>query len=191
MAFFLAAGCMYLSERFGVHGLAYVGLAFLGLASLSSGLRVIATRRATFLPSGAGSLRRRAESYAGCAAQAWGVFFVLFGLVALMGGAFAAFFPIGVGRWMTQLLETPAGWGLLSGTLGTFAALYGFARVLAGAASANSGAVGFLRDAAYRGLGALVLLTGLALLAIAVGLLASPSHVTGIVNGWLTDLGLR
>jgi hypothetical protein len=182
--FFAAAGSMFAADQLALPALTFAGLMLLGLCAVLSGIQVVVTRQAFFLPSGSQSLRRRAESYSGPAAQLWGVFFVLFGLIFLAVGVLGLRAPGQVFSFVEQALETPAGWGALLFTGGIFVTLYSLTRILAGGASTGAGIQAQLRDVGYRLFGGVVLLIGLSLLALGFILFTSPETLTGLIQGW-------
>lgn len=182
--FFLAAGLMFAADRLTLPALAFAGLILLGFSALLSGIGVILTRQAFFLPSGTQSLRRRAESYSGLAAQLWGVFFVLVGGVFILTGLVALRMPDQALAIVERALDTPAGWGVLLFGLGVFVALYGLTRLLAGSASVSVGLQVRLRDMGYRLFGGVTLLLGLALVALGFTLITSPETLAGWIRQW-------
>lgn len=186
--FFGAAGLMAAADQLALPALTFAGLVLLGLCAVLSGIQVIITRQAFFLPSGDQSLRRRAESYSGLAAQLWGVFFVLFGLIFILAGLIGFGRPERVMALIDQSLETPAGWGVLLFTIGVFVALYGLTRILAGSASTGTGIQARLRDIGYRMFGGLALIFGLLLLALGFILLTSPEILTGLMEEWFATV---
>ena len=184
--FFLAAGLMFAADRLGLPALTFAGVTVLGVTALVVGVQVIVRREAFFLPSGRDSLRRRAESYSGLAAQIWGVMFVLFGLILLGVGVIGLGNPGQAFGFLEQALDTSAGWGALLFIIGVFVTLYGAARLLAGGAhTSGSSARLQLRDMGYRLFGFVVLVAGLALLGLGYILFASPETLTGLLGQWL------
>lgn len=187
--FFLAAGLMFAADRLGLPALTFAGVIVLGVTAIVVGIQVIVTREAFFLPTGDQSLRRRAESYSGLAAQIWGVMFVLFGLIFIGVGVIGLGNPEGAFGFVEQALETSAGWGALLFVIGVFITLYGFTRLLAGGAhTSGSSARLQLRDMVYRLFGFVVLVAGLLLLALGYILFASPETLTSLLGQWLPTL---
>lgn len=183
--FFAAAGLMFAADRLAVPVLTFAGVTVLGLTAIVSGIQVILTRQAFFLPTGEQSQRRRAESYSGLAAQIWGVMFVLFGLIFIGIGLAGVRSPGQVFGFLEQALETSAGWGALLLLFGLFLTLYGLTRVLAGGASTGSGARLQLRDMGYRLFGGVVSIVGLLLLGLGFILFTSPETLSGMIRQWI------
>ena len=188
LLFFGAGGLMFAAERLAMPALTFGGLILLGLCAIVSGIQVIITRQAFFLPSGRDSVRRRAESYSGLAAQLWGVMFVLFGLIFMGIGLLGIRSPGQVFAYFEQALETSAGWGALLFTIGVFVTLYGATRILAGDASTGSDFQVRLRDIGYRLFGGAALFFGLLLLALGYILFTSPEMLSGMVQEWVPVL---
>src|SRR5690606_5761449 len=80
LIFFLAVILMFAADRLGLPALRFAAVIVIGVTAVAAGIQIIITRDAFFLPVGRNSLRSRAESCSGLAAQIWGVIFVLFGL---------------------------------------------------------------------------------------------------------------
>ena len=183
LLFFAAAGSMFAADRLAMPALTFAGLVLLGLCAVVSGIQVMVTRQAFFLPGGRDVLRRRAESYSGLAAQLWGVMFVLFGLIFIGIGLVGFRSPGQVFAYLEQALETSAGWGALLMIIGVFLSLYAATRILAGGASTGSGLP--WRDLGYRLFGGAALIVGLLLLALGYLLFASPETLTGLIREWV------
>jgi hypothetical protein len=188
VTFLLAALLMFAADRLSQPALTFIGLMLLGFSALLSGVQVIVTRQAFFLPTGRQSLKRRAESYSGLAAQLWGVFFVLFGLICVLAALAGLFAPEQAQAVVDQALETPAGWGVLLTILGVFLSLYGLTRLLSGSASVSTGFQIQLRDAGYRLFGGVCLLLGLALVALGLTLITSPEMLNDLIRQWIPGL---
>jgi hypothetical protein len=183
--FFAAAGLMFAADRLALPALTFAGLTLLGLTAVISGIQVIVTRQAFFLPTGDQSLRRRSESYSGLAAQLWGVMFVLFGLIFILIGVIGFGNPEGAFGFVEQALETSAGWGALLFIIGVFVTLYGVTRILAGGAHTSGSSTRLrLRDMGYRLFGGILLMVGLLLLALGFILFTSPETLTGLIPQW-------
>jgi hypothetical protein len=187
--FFLAVILMFAADRLGLPALRFAAVIVIGLTAVLSGIQFIITREAFFLPSGRDSLRRRAESYSGLAAQIWGLIFVLFGLIFIGIGVIGSANPEGGFSFVERALETATGWGVLLMVIGVFVTLYGATRVLAGGAH-TSGASAWLqlRDMGYRLFGFVVVVVGLLLLAVGYLLFASPETLTGWIEQWRPTL---
>lgn len=189
LLFFLAVILMFAADRLGRPGLRYAAVFVIGVTAVIAGIQVIITREAFFLPSGRNSLRRRAESYSGLAAQIWGMIFVLFGLIFIGIGVIGFSNPERGFSFVERALETAAGWGILLIVIGVFVTLYGATRVLAGGAHTSSSSAWLqLRDIGYRLFGFVVLVVGLLLLGVGYLLFTSPETLTGLLEQWRPTL---
>jgi hypothetical protein len=183
ITFFLAFGLMFAGQNLNIFQLTTAGFLFLGITAILAGIQVIWTKEAFFSPSGSQSVRRRSEHYSGLSAQLWGVFFLLAGVGASLASLVAMLNPAAAQTFLDQFLDTPAGWGILLAGLGVFVSLYGLTRLLAGAAAVSRKFGGRLRDLGYRGLGALSLLIGLALIGLGLVLILAPDLLLTWVEG--------
>lgn len=184
MTFFLAAGLVYVGQQFDVARLTAAGFLCLGFTAMLAGIELIRTRKAFFLPGGRNAAGQRAERYSGLSAQLWGVFFLLLGVGASLAAAAAFFNPERAQTLVDQLLETPAGWGVLLAIFGVFLGLYGTIRLLAGSAAVGRTWQSRLADLGYRGLGGVLLLAGLGLVALGLLLIVAPD----LLGAWAAQL---
>lgn len=180
---FLAVLLLFAAERLHLPALAPLGWVVFGVLALLVGLEVIVTREASFS-------RRRAdhvvgsELYSGCAAQLWGLMFVLFGLGLALGALAALVRPQQAQAILDQALEEPWGWGILIASLGVFVTLYGLARLLAGGAATVYGFWQRVRYVGYQVQGGVYLLIGVGLVTLGLMLITSPELLTAFIQQW-------
>jgi hypothetical protein len=182
--FVLAAVLTFAGTQLKLPVLTHAGILSLGGAALAAGIQVILTGEAFFLPTGAQSLRRKAEHFTGLAARLWGVFFLLFGLVLSFAGLGGMFLPGRTESLIRSALDTPPGWGILSLVLGAGGILYGLTRVIGEGGRYEANALTRLRDAGYRLFGLLCLLMGVGLAGLGLILVFAP----GPLSYWLENL---
>jgi hypothetical protein len=179
--FFLAVALLFAGERLDLGFLTALGWLVFGILAVFAGAEVIVTREASF------SIQRGetvvdTESYSGCAAQLWGGMFVLFGLALALGSLAALAAPERAMDLADRALDEPWGWGILIVVFGTFTAMYGLTRALAGAARVSPGGNRGFRQTVHRIMGFIVLLAGLGLVGIGLALIVFPETVLGLVR---------
>lgn len=184
-----ALACLFLfaGERFDLPSLLFLGVMSLGGLGLVLGVEVIMKRQASF------NIRRAdhvigSENYSGCAAQLWGLMFVLFGLSFILAALAGLFQPREARVLIDQAFATTLGWGLLGTAIGIFLSTYGLTRLLAGSARAARNLLGHARDLGYRLFGLLCLLIGGGLGALGLTLIFSPETLTTVLGNWMPQL---
>jgi hypothetical protein len=154
------------------------GALLLGATALLAGIDALRTGRVFFQASGAQALRLRSEAYRGIAARLWGVFFVLAGLLTMLGGAMAIASPERAYATVTNVLDTNAGWGALLAVWGVFVALYGLTRLLGGGGVTVRGTALRLRHWGYRLFGLVCFAGGLLCVTLGILIATSPETLT-------------
>jgi len=182
--FALACLFFFAGERFDLPSLLFLGVMSLGGLGLVLGVEVIVKRQASF------SIRRAdhvigSESYSGCAAQLWGLMFVLFGLGFILGALAGLFQPREARGMVDQAFATPLGWGILSSVIGIFLSTYGLTRLLAGSAGVARNLLGHARNVGYRLFGLLCLLIGGGLVVLGLALIFAPETLTTFLRQWI------
>jgi hypothetical protein len=181
--FFLAVLLIFAAERLPLPALTPLGWVVFGVLALLVGLEVIVTQETSFFRLWddyvVGS-----EVYSGCAAQLWGLMFVLFGLGLALGALAALVRPQQAQAVLDQALEEPWGWGILIGGLGVFVTLYSLARLLAGGAATVYGFWQRVRHVGYQVLGGVYLLISAGLVALGLMLISSPEILNAFIHQW-------
>jgi hypothetical protein len=170
--FMLAAGLLYLGDRFAWPVANSLAALCFGVLCLVMSVQMIVTGSAPFFISqngGSGSGR-----FSNLPTQLWGVVLLFFGAFLFLSAWAIAFLPGGPGALWGRVLETQWGRASLLTGLGALALVSGIVRMLAGSNMPKTGFSTRLTDLSERGIGCFYLFVGLGLLAVGLGVAWAP-----------------
>lgn len=171
----LAVGGDYLGLHWPwLYRVALLGVGFLGCLG---GIRSI--RKGEVFGSAYGNFYR--ERHTGLSARLIGVVLILGGAIVIALSLVDLFSPGGASAFLSTLAGSPRGLGVVLGLAGLLVAAFGIVRVLSGSGKATGS---FARhvELSFKVGGVFSLLAGLAMLAIAAGLLLAPGPTADLLQ---------